>query len=480
MIDKIKSLSKQTLIYGTSTIVGRFLNFILVPFYTNVFAPSEYGIFSVIFAYIAFLNIFFSLGLESGYFKFASTLEVGNEKQNFSTPFILIFVNSLILSVIIYSLAPVLAPLLSSSKDYTEIVHYSAMILFFDAVSLVPFAYLRLKNKPKVFAFIKVVNIIINVSLNFILVLKFKMGVPAVFISNVAASLITFILLSKYVFENLSIKFDKKLINELFRFSLPYIPAGMASILVQVVSRPIMMLLTDEANVGIFQANFRLGIFMMLLVSMFEYAWRPFFLNHAKEADAKEIFSKVMTLFVGSTSVILILLTFFIPDLIKIPLPFKGHLIGAKYWSGVYIVPIVLYAYLIYGMYINLMAGIYIEKKTKYLPAITGLGAVINIGGNFLLIPLLGIFGAAIATFLSYLSMTIYIYLKSQKFYPINYERMKLIYLHLICIVVLAIYYISYYFTFDLSLIARIIITIVTISFILIISGISKVKKHLF
>jgi O-antigen/teichoic acid export membrane protein len=341
----------------------------------------------------------------------------------------------------------------------------------------VPFASLRLKNKAVRFTIIKLINIVINVALNFILVLGYKMGLEAVFISNLAASVVTFLLLLPVVLRQVKFSFHKKLFDELWRFSLPYVPAGLASIMVQVVSRPIMQFLTDEATVGIFQANFRLGIFMMLIVQMFEYAWRPFFLNNASEPNAKEIFSKVMTVFVGFGSIVLVVLTLFIEDLIKIPLPKRGHLIGSQYWSGVYIVPIILYAYLFNGMYVNLMAGIYIEKKTKYLPFITGLGAVINIALNITLIPVIGLYGAAAAALISYLAMFLYIYRVSQKFYPVKYELKKVYLLHLVNIIALALFYISFYQIFYLNLLVRLVVSIILVLAIARISGLTQARK---
>ncbi len=476
MLDKIKSLSKQTLVYGTSTIIGRFLNFILVPFYTNVFPPSEYGVITLIFAYTALLNIFFSIGFESGYFKFASTLEVGDRKENFSLPFLTILINSLIFSSIIYSFSSDFSVLIGIGENYSYFISYTAFILLFDAISLVPFANLRLNNKAGLFAAIKIVNISVNVALNFLLVLHFRLGLVSVFISNVAASAVTFLLLLPVVLKNITFRFNKELFGELLRFSLPYVPAGLASIMVQVISRPIMLMLTDEATVGIFQANFKLGIFMMLIVSMFEYAWRPFFLNNAKEPNAKQIFSRVMTIFVGLASLVLIVLTFFIDDLIRIPLPHRGHIIGAKYWGGVYIVPLILYSYLVYGMYINLMAGIYIEKKTGYLPFITGLGAVINIAGSFALIPVLGMLGAAIATFLSYLAMTVYIYYVTHKFYPVKYESDKIALLHSLDIIAVVMFYLLFFSVIPANIFIKLTAVVVLSIAVFFVSGLTKAK----
>ncbi len=278
MFEKIKALSKDTLIYGTNTIIGRFINFLFVPLYTNMFAPGEFGIVANIYAYIAILNVFFTIGLESGYFRFAATLEVGNAKENFSHPFLGIFVNSFILSGILFLFSKNLSWLFQLREQQDYILKYTAVILFFDAISIVPFAYLRLVHRPVKFVTIKLINIGINVTLNFVLILGFRWGIESVFISNVVASVVTFILLSPIVLKNLSFKINKNLISELLKFSLPYIPAGISSNIIQVISRPMIYLITkDYSEVGIFQANYRLGIFMMLFVSMFEFAWRPFF-----------------------------------------------------------------------------------------------------------------------------------------------------------------------------------------------------------
>lgn len=426
MFAKIKSLSRDTLIYGTNTIIGRFLGFFLVPFYTNKFLPEEYGIITIIYSYIAILNVFFSAGLESGYMKFASTLEKGSVRQNFSNPYLLAFFNSLFMSALIFLFAPELTSVFQIKPEYTYLIKYSSLILFFDTIVLIPFAYLRLNNKATSFAGIKITNIVINVFLNIILILYYGLGIEAVFISNLISSVITFLMLLPVIRKNISFSINRELISELLRFSIPYIPAGIAANIVQIIDRPILKYLTNDRTVGIYTANYKLGIFMMLIVSMFEFAWRPFFLNNAKEPDAKNIFSKVLTLFILAASLVFLTITLFIDNAVMLKLPFNSHLIGKAYWEGLEIVPIILFAYLLYGIYINFMAGIYIEKKTKYLPAITGIGAAANVISNFILIPVLSYKGAAVATLISYFVMMLGIYYVSQKYYRIEYEYRKI------------------------------------------------------
>jgi len=441
MFDKIKNLSKDTLIYGTNTIIGRFLGFFLVPFYTNKFLPEEYGIITIIYSYIAILNVFFSIGLESGYMKFASTREVGTEKQNFSTPYIIVLFNSFLLSCLIFFFSSELTSVFQIDSSYGYLVKYSAVILFFDTIVLIPFALLRLNNKAKSFAGIKITNIVLNVLLNILLISFFNFGIEAVFISNLIASIVTFILLLPLLKKNFSFSINKDLLKELLKFSLPWIPAGIAANLVQIIDRPILKYLTDDKIVGIYTANYKLGIFMMLVVSMFEFAWRPFFLNNAKEPDAKKIFSKVLTIFVLFCSVVFLIISFFIEDIVKINLPFNYNLIGKAYWEGLEIVPVILFAYILYGIYINFMAGIYIEKKTKYLPLITGAGAVANIISNFILIPEYSYMGAAISTLISYAVMMTGIFLVSQKYYKVNYEYKKVGFIFLSLLTVSGLYF---------------------------------------
>lgn len=425
MLDKIKRLGADTAIYGISTIIGRFLNFLLVPFYTNVLPAGDYGIVATVFAYIAFLNVLYGYGMESAYLKYASTLEIGDAKQNFSTSLISLFFTASLFSFFLTSFSQPIAELIGISWHYSIIITYAAWILFFDTLAVVPFAALRLQNQAKKFASIKLMNILLNVVLNIILLVKFQMGIRGIFLSGLAASAMTFVMLLPSIAEQFRVDFEKNLYRELLRFGLPYIPAGLAGIAIQVIDRPILKALTDDSVVGIYQANYRLGIFMMLAVSMFDYAWRPFFLTQAREPNVKRLFARVTTYFLFFLMLIFLILSFFINDLVKINI--LGHyLIHPDYWRGLSIVPVILLSYVFTGLSVILVAGIYIEKRTRILPYTAGIGAVVNIVANFLLIPPLGMMGAAYATLLSYLAQAATLYLIVQKFYYVPYEFSRL------------------------------------------------------
>ncbi len=473
MLEKIKELTKDTAIYGISTIVGRFLGFFLVPFYTNVINTRDYGIYSNIYAYLAFLNIVFIYGMDSAFMKYASQNEGMEKKKIFSTSYIFVSITSVLFSLALLFIKNPFSEVMEISSSYSNLYYYLVLILFFDTVALIPFANLRLERKALKFTSVKLFNIILNLTLNFVLVLKFKMGIEAIFLANLAASAFTFLILVPEIIGNIILKIDYAQLKKYLKFGLPYLPASLAATVVQVVDRPVVLAMTNESTLGIYQANYKLGIFMMLFVSMFQYAWQPFFLNNAKEKNAKELFSKILTLFLIAASMIWIVLTLFVEDFARFEfLPGKS-IIGKEFLSGITIVPIILLAYLFNGIYYNFQAGIYIEEKTKYYPYVTGAGAVANVVVNILLIPLLGINGAALATLASYIIMAAGLYFFSQKYYPVKYEYAKIFKMLLVIFITAAFYYYMYY-TVGLTMIYKFLILFGFIGSFLLIKVVEK------
>jgi O-antigen/teichoic acid export membrane protein len=425
MFDKLKELTKDTAIYGISTMVGRFLNFILVPLYTNIFAPADYGIIQLIYAYMAILNIVFIYGLDSAFLKFASSKDIGDDKDNFSTPYISVFGTSLLFVFLIVMNINTIGTSLRIPTDYQYLIYLGSAILFLDANVVIPFLKLRLERKAKIFSLYRIINILVNILLNVYLIIILKWGIEAIVISNLIASAVSLLLVLPTIFKNFRFKFHSVLFKRMLKFGLPFLPAGFAVMLVQVIDVPILEKLTDLQTVGIYKANYKLGIFMMLYVNMFQFAWQPFFLQNAKEPNAKEMFSKVLTYFTLVGSFMLVFLSLFLNDIAQIRIA-GFSLIGSEYWSGLHIIPIVLLAYLINGMYTVFSAGIYIEEKSIYVPFITGTGALVNVVANFLLIPVLSLTGAAIATLASYLVMALGYYFVTQKFFQVKYELKRI------------------------------------------------------
>ncbi|MGQ9799001.1 MAG: oligosaccharide flippase family protein [Ignavibacterium sp.] len=465
MLNKLKELTKDTAIYGISTMVGRFLNFILVPFFTNIFDPNEYGYVMLLYAYIGLFNIIFVYGLDSAFLKYAAFKDIGDDKDNFSTPYLSILFTSILFTAIIILLRVPIGYAISLPNNYNYLIIYSVLIIFFDSNASIPFLKLRLERKAKYFSVLKVLNITINIAANFILILKYKLGIEAIFISNLIASLLTLVFLLPTILKNFKPKMHSLLYKRLLKFGLPYLPAGLAVMMVQVIDVPILQALTDVDTVGIYKANYKLGIFMMLFVSMFQYAWQPFFLNNAKEENAKEIFSKVLTYFTVVGSVLLITLSLFISELVKIN--FAGfYLLGEKYWSGISIVPIILLGYFFNGLYVVFSAGIYIQEKSIFAPIVTGLGAFVNVAVNYALIPWMNIIGAALATLASYIVMAAGYYIVTQKYYHIHYEYGKILKMFFAIAVIGFLLY-SSLLSSDNAILYRIILTVIYILYIL-------------
>lgn len=445
MLAKIKELFKDTAVYGISTIIGRFLAFILVPFYTHYLSEADFGIYSNIYAYIAFLNIVYIYGMDAAFLKYSSVSEPGKKKDVFSTPYLFVLGTSLLLSAIILIFKTPFIFLMQVPEKYNYLILYVVLILFFDTLVLVPFANLRLQRKAGKFAFIKMTFIILNILLILVFIIKLKYGIEAIFLSNLIASFVTFLMLLPEILKNLKFTIDKDELKRMLKFGMPYLPASISATIVQVIDRPILTAMTNDATVGIYTANYKLGIFMMLFVNMFQYAWQPFFLLNAKEKDAKEIFAKILTLFVLAASIIWVFVTLFVDNFAKLKIGAHSNLIAEPFWSGLSIVPIILLSYIFHGMYVNFNAGIYIEEKTKYLPYVTLLGAAINVVANIILIPYFSLIGAAYATLFSYLSMCISLYFVSQKFYKINYELGKVLKIIGLILVTSVVYYYFYY-----------------------------------
>jgi len=472
MIEKLKELTKDTAVYGISTVVGRFLQFLLVPFYTNVLDPVDYGISSNIYAYIAFISLVYSYGMDVSFQKYAANSDENEKKSLFSTTYSFLLITSVALSIIMLLSHGTMNSLMEVTDKYDYLIYYMVAIMFFDVVAVVPFANLRLERKARKFAFIKFTNIIIQIVLNFVLIFKIKMGIEAIFISNLAASVVTIFMLIPEIKRFLSFRIQKDILKKMLRFALPYLPASLGATIVQVVDRPLVLSMAGPKMCGIYQANYKLGIFMMLIVSMFQYAWQPFLLTNAKEKNAKEIFAKVLTLFLIAAALIWIVISLFINDLVTLNI-FGHTFFGRKYQIGWEIVPVILLGYLFHGMYVNFTAGIYIEEKNKYLPFITGAGALINVVVNLLLIPVWGIMGAALATLASYLLMSSMIFFFAQKYYHVNYEYRKVVSILGLVLASAAVYYYLFY-TGQLFMVYKLIILTSFVALLFILKVINK------
>ena len=434
-MNQYKKLASQTAIYGLSSIVGRLLNVLLVPIYTRVFAAGEYGVVTQVYAYVAFFNILYTYGITTAYFKFFHS-ENSNEKI-YSTGLISIVASSVLFSAIIFvfasSVASVILPGVSRGEFYIKMF---AGILAFDAIATLPFARLRLLNKAKRFAFLRIVNIIVYISLNLIFLVlcpllartasfewinKFydpSFGVGYVFVANLIASGLSVVLFLPQIL-NLSLKFDSDLWKKMLWYAFPLMIVGFSGMINETFDRILIPILIHDksdamAQLGIYGACYKLSIIMTLFIQTFNYAAEPFFFNHSSKENPQKVYAQVMKYFVIVCAFIFLGVMLYI-DIIK-------KFIGPNYRSGLGVVPILLMANLCLGVYYNLAIWYKLTSKTRLGAWVAVFGAVVTLIFNFWLIPIMGFMGAAWATLICYASMMLVSYFAGQKHYPVPYN----------------------------------------------------------
>lgn len=434
MIDKLKSLAKDTAIYGTFRIVGKMLSFLLTPIYTNyILEQSDFAFINFIFPLIAIVSVIYSLGLEASFFRFFNLDDKNQSKKAFSNAYVGIAIVSFSITLLIqlfarniaYEVNLLLADKVSTTANLdkmTVLIRIAALIPFLDSLLWVPYAYLRMIRKAKRFATIQFSMIVLAVFFNVLFLIVFHLGSMGVLYAQLIATIIGFILLRKEVIGNLLLKLDRPMMKEMLIFGIPVMFANLPAMILQVFDKVLMPYLNvTNAQLNNYAVNYKLGIPMMLIVSMFEYAWKPFFLSHYKDTDSKELFSRVFTYFTMLSVVVFLIVGFFMMFVVRMPFV-GGKFINPIYWHGMVIIPIVLGGYFFNGAITNFSAGFYITKKTKYIAITMWAAALANIILNIYLIPIYGYIGAAWATFVAYLIGAIIAYILNNRVYKLNYE----------------------------------------------------------
>ncbi len=432
----IKKLLSQTAIYGLSSVLGRVLNFLLVPVYTAVFNKEEYGEVTILYSYTAIINVFLSYGMETSFFNFINKKD---NKRVFSTAFISLISTSLAFLLFAITFNKEISELLSFENN-PEYIIYLVWVLAFDAITVIPFSRLRHLNKAFTFAVIKLTNIGIVIGLNLTLLVfipqLIKQGVnfggyteflstpklSVIFFSNLIASAATVLMIIP-TFKGIEWNFDKDLWKKMINYGWPILIAGTAGIINESMDKVFLskMLPADIAKgeVGIYGANYKISIFMTLFIQAFRMGVEPFFFSKAKDKDAKETYAYVMNFFVAIMAIIFL----FIMANLDI---FKLFIRNKEMWVGLDVVPILLLANLSLGIYLSLSVWYKINEKTKYGALFSIIGAMITVVLNIWLIPTMGYFGSAWATLAAYASMMIISYFIGQKYYPIPYNVKKL------------------------------------------------------
>ena len=432
----IKHLAKDTAIYGLSSIIGRFLNWMLVPLYTRVLQNSgEYGVVTNIYGWTALLLVILTYGMETGFFRFINKKEEQEPMRVYTTTlYSIAFTSILFIAGALFFLNP-----LSSVLGYgahPEYIGMMACIVAVDAICCIPFAYLRYQCRPVRFATIKLFNIFLNISLNiFFLVLCPKLnnshpelikwfyhadyGVGYIFISNIFTTFITFLMLTPDMLPALRAKFDFQRLQKMLRYSGPILILGVAGIFNQTADKILFPFLFEDrgyadSQLGIYGACFKIAVVMVMFIQAFRYAYEPFIFAKNKDADNKKSYIEAMKYFIIFSLVIFLGVMFYI-DIFK-------YFIDPKYFSGLRVVPVVMLGELFYGIYYNLSIWYKLTDRTHWGAFFSLTGCVLTVAIIIEFVPHYGFIACAWASFASNLLMMLLSYFVGQKKYPVAYN----------------------------------------------------------
>ncbi|MEO9532473.1 MAG: oligosaccharide flippase family protein [Crocinitomicaceae bacterium] len=432
----IKKLAGQTAIYGVSSILGRLLNYLLVPLHTSEtygFGESDYGIISEFYAFVAFFIVLLTFGMETTFFRFVNRSEDKEKTFNQAASIVIVLSSLFLITVVIFSQS--IANWMGY-PDYQNFVIWFAAILAVDATTSLFLAKLRFRNEAKKFALIQLSSIGVNILLNLIFILGFwdntqpelSLGIGFIFLANLISSFVKPLLLFKEV-SLFRFVWDKAMAKAMFIFALPLAIAGFAGIVNETIDRILVkrLLMGDgtpeqleyaQAQVGIYSANYKLSILITIFIQAFRYAAEPFFFSLEKDEGKDKVYSKVMTYFIAIVTLMFLVISLNL-DL------FKWFIPNTSYHEGLKVVPILLLANICLGIYYNQSIWYKLADKTKFGAYIAIGGAILTLALNFALIPVFGYLGAAWTTLAVYFSMMVASHILGQKHYPIKYNLRK-------------------------------------------------------
>ena len=433
MAQQMKKLAKETAIYGVSSILGKFLNWMLVPLYTYVLASSaEYGIVTNLYAWTALLLVILTYGMETGYFRFANKNkdDAGNV---YSTTLIAVGVTSVLFAIgcVIFSQS------IGAAMGYTKHPEYISMlgvVVAMDAFGCIPFAYLRYKNRPIKFAGLKLFMIFTNIFFNlfFLLVCPWlavkapgliswfynpHYGVGYVFVANLLSTILVTIALLPDVFV-VKFSFDKVLLKKMLIYSMPLLVLGVAGIMNQTLDKILFPFLmpgkAGAAELGIYGATSKIAMVMLMFTQAFRYSYEPFIFAQNKDKNSLSAYADAMKFFILFSLLIFLGMVLYM-DVFK-------YIIQQSYWAGLDVVPIVLFSFIFQGIFFNLSLWYKLTDKTMYGAWFSILGTIIIVILNVILVPLYSYMGCAWAAFVCYLVIMLVSYFYGQKHMPIHYD----------------------------------------------------------
>jgi O-antigen/teichoic acid export membrane protein len=431
-----KKLASETVIYGVPSIIGRFLNWWLTPLYAWMFLPNEFGILSNILAYVAFLQVVLTYGMETSYFRFAGKSD--NPDKVYTTTMVSLGITSLFFVAAVLGFASSISSWISYA-GHEDYIIWMGITVALDAISSIPFARLRLESKPVRFAVLKSINIALSIALNLFwiylcpkllqanpdslirYVYNPSIGIGYAFLSYLVASSVTLLLF----LPDLNLKksnFDWSLLQKMLKYGWPILVIGLAGMVNLNIDKILLpKLLVNSANpifeLGVYSASGKLAILMALFIQAFRFSFEPFLFSHYKNEDSKRVYAVIMKYFVILGLLIFLGVMFYI-DILKF---FIGST-KSGYHEGIKVVPWLLMGNLFLGIFYTQSLWYKLTDQTHFGARFAIVGAIITIVLNWLLVPVFGYMACGYAFFAASLVMTMTSYIVGQKYFPVNYD----------------------------------------------------------
>ena len=429
----LKSLAKDTAIYGLSSIVARFINYLLVPIQTARFAASggEYGVITNVYAYVSILIILLTFGMETTFFRFMNREGERPERVYSTTLWMLAFTSLASIVVVLALLQPIAGAI--GYADHPEYVGVMYTTVAIDAFMAIPFAFLRYQHRPVKFAMLKIINILLNILLNvlYLIVLptlklnpfgiydeQFSLDVAFVFYINLVCTLCTLLMLWKEL-RGFGFGFDRAACRRMISYTWPLLVMGVAGQLNQAASQILFPYFYDgsvdeaRAQLGIYGACIKIAMIMVMITQAFRFAYEPFVFGKSKDKDSRETYAQAMKYYIVFTLLAFLCVMGYI-DVLK-------FIIGESYWEGLRVVPIVMAAEIMFGVFFNLSFWYKLTDRTIWGAYFSGIGAVVLITIDILLIPRFSYMACAWAGFAAYATSMLLSYFIGQHYYPIRY-----------------------------------------------------------
>ena len=415
----MRNFIKNISIYVVGYILIRAISFLLLPLYTNNFSTEEFGTYSIIFIFIAFAQFVYSYGMDASLMKFF--VQSKDHQKIYSTIFITLFITSSFFSCLIWGFSKQIS-LILLKNDFSNLIKIASLILFFDSFSFRILVVHRMENHPYRYLLFILSNVLVSFMANYYFLVGLNLGIIGALYATLLGSLLVFFLSLPYIINRVSVnKFSFITLKNLIIFGFPFLPSVIFQMIIDFSDRQLLVYLTDLNTVGLYSASYKIASIMLFIISGFRLGWEPFFLKlkNNKSIIISQI-SNFMILFL--ITILLFSILFIKPLIINSYTLFNFSIIGEDFWDSLPIIPIIMTGYLFLALYHLQMPAIFYYNKTAMLPLFRFLGAFSNIVLNIVLIPFWGIYGAAIATTLSFIIMTIPMFIYTKMFFTIQYN----------------------------------------------------------